>query len=286
MDQYQGPRVYAVIVLYRRNASKSEAYVSLKKLLDAGFGGMVELLVCDNSPYEQPAPDDFRGAYLRDLTNPGLARCYNEALRRAEPIEASWLMLLDQDTVVTGEYLYEVSENAEILKNEDDIVAMVPALIDGDVVCSPIYPPMYGPPRAVNADMHGPATTLLHALNSGAVLRVSAIRKIGGFPLDFPLDYLDHATFFQLQHEGRKIFLLRSRLQHKLSSNSEPGRDVASIRRMESMLKAEARFYSRYGSPKDRFLRRFRLLRAVIGRILRGKEASQSWRLLKAAIRP
>lgn len=80
----------------------------------------------------------------------------------------------------------------------------------------------------------------LRAFNSGAVVRVSAIREMGGFATEFPLDYLDQATFAELQERGGRVFLLR----------------------------------------------RLRLLRAVLGRLLRAKRGAQTWRMLRSAVRP
>jgi len=117
------------------------------------------------------------------------------------------------------------------------------------------------------------------------LLRVSAVRAIGGFPAEFPLDYLDHATFAELQAQGGRVYVLQSVLEHELSSNTERP-SAAAARRQHMVLHAEQRFYARYGTPKQRWLRRVRLLKAVAGRLLRRKEAGQTWRMLKSALRP
>jgi len=290
-------RILAVVVLYKRTAEQSQSVAALQGLLVEGRIGAeaLDLMICDNSPYEQPAPAWIAGGYVRDVTNPGLARCYNQALRRAVEKGVAWLMLLDQDTTVTEEYLYEVLETAEALGRDQGVVAMVPKLIQGGVICSPIQPPRYGPARAVRAEYQGVAGGSLHAFNSGAVVRVSAIREIGGFPEEFPLDYLDHATFTGLQRRGGKLLVLRSELEHELSSNDQTGNnqagndqrgeDAISVQRQASVLDAEYRFYARYGSGAERRMWRFRLLRAVLGRVLRAKSGGQSWRMLKSAMR-
>jgi hypothetical protein len=41
--------------------------------------------------------------------------------------------------------------------------------------------------------------------NSGALLRVKALQEMNGFPEEFLLDYLDHATFRILQNKGGRI---------------------------------------------------------------------------------
>jgi len=285
-------RILAVAVLYKRAAEQSQSIAALRRLLVEGRipAEALDLMICDNSPYAQPAPAWIAGGYVRDVTNPGLARCYNQALQRAVEAGVPWLMLLDQDTTVTEEYVHEVLDTAEALGRDQKVVAMVPKLIQGGVICSPIQPPRYGPARAISAEYQGVAEGRLHAFNSGAVVRVSAVREIGGFPEEFALDYLDHATFTGLQRRGGKLLVLRSELEHELSSNDQTGNDqtgedAISVQRQTGVLDAEYRFYARYGSGAERRMWRFRLLRAVLGRVLRGKSGGQSWRMLKSAMR-
>jgi GT2 family glycosyltransferase len=99
--------------------------------------------------------------------------------------------------------------------------------------------------------------------NSGAILRRSDLEAIGGFPQDFPLDFLDHATFHRLQDRGGRTYLMDSTLQHNLSSLSvDLVREFSTSRRTQMIINAESRFYLRYGSPRDvviYFLRRGKL---------------------------
>jgi hypothetical protein len=131
----------------------------------------------------------------------------------------------------------------------------------------------------------GDSSQRLHVFNSGALLRVSSLKAIRGFPEDFPLDYLDHATFAALQDRGGRLHVLNTILEHELSSNTEGNRDPASVQRQIGVLDAEYRFYKQYGSAGDQFRRRLRLIRASLGRVLRRRDNSQTWRMLKSAFR-
>jgi GT2 family glycosyltransferase len=280
-------RVLVVLVLYRMRAEESPAFTSLREILseDRVAGDALELMVCDNTPYEQSAPEGFSGVYVRDTANPGLAKNYNRALEAAKERGMEWLLLLDQDTTLTGSYVAEVCRETALLAKESPVVAFVPKLAERGVVCSPAEPPVWGPPRSTRAGVVGPSDTRLFAFNSGAVLRVPAVIAMGGFPEAFPLDYLDHATFSRLQARGGRLHLLRSVLEHELSSNTE-SQSAAAVRRQESVLDAERRFYAEYGTASERCLRRLRLLKAASGRMVRGKEWGQTWRMLKWAVRP
>ena len=280
--------ILATIVLYGMSADESPAATSLRTLRadDATIRDAIRWTICDNSPQPHPAPAWFDGDYLADPTNPGLAVPYDRALALAAAHEIPWLLLLDQDTVVTADYLRQaIAATASYAKNSG-VVAISPRLVDNGVLCSPIFPPRLGPARSLPAEFHGIAPSRIQPFNSGSLLRVTAVTAIGGFPQDFPLDYLDHATFHLLQNSGGRIAVLPATLPHELSSNHEPAQNPAAIRRQVASLQAEQRFYCQYGSAADRWLRRLRLFRASAGRIARGKDFRVTLRLLRAAVTP
>ena len=118
---------------------------------------------------------------------------------------------------------------------------------------------------------------MVQVYNSGALLRVQAIEAIGGFPLNYPLDYLDHATFTQLQAQRRGVFLLHAAVPHQLGSKSE---DIPvalkNSGRLRGMLAAETRFYRQFGSRRDRFLLLRRRAKLAFAMLRRGELRSFS----------
>jgi GT2 family glycosyltransferase len=280
--------ILAIIVLYRVPAEASQSFCSLRSLMasDPQAAAAVDLMLVDNSPEAQPRPAEYTGPYIVNPANPGLAASYNLALQSAQRQGIPWLMLLDQDTTLTPDYLTEVFAQIDNRTQREEIVALVPRLTDGGVLCSPIHPPAFGPARPIADGAAGVSTDRLHAFNSGAVLRVTAVAAMGGFAEEFPIDYLDHSTFAALQDRGGSLYVLNATLQHELSSSHEGRTDLAFTRRQAGILDAEYRFYDRFGSAGDRWKRRLRLLRACAGRVLRRKDAGQTWRMLKSALRP
>ncbi len=292
-----GGEILAVVVLYQLQAEASAAFLGMRHAIEgaADTRREVELMVCDNTPYDQPAPRGFAGVYSRDPTNPGLARCYNRALARAKERGAAWLLLLDQDTTVTPEFLHEAQRLvAEIdgrrqpgggreLNGSREIVALVPKLVDArGVGMSPHPPPTW---RHFGADLEwtGVAERRLCAFNSGAVVRVSAIEAIGGFREDFPLDFLDHATFTQMQSNGGRVYVMRSRLAHELSL-SGPKRPGFSVSRHRSSVEAECRFYREFGTAMDRLYLKTRLLRHALGAAVKRGDWERAGYMAAAAV--
>jgi len=280
--------ILAILVLYRMSADRSPAFLSLGDLLarKREASEAVELMLFDNSPQKQSPPSGFSGLYVSDTSNPGLAAAYNRALAVAAEAGIPWLLLLDQDTGLNEAYIDEVLALVRESGPSGRVVAFVPKLADRSIVCSPIVPPGLGPARAVSLERSGVAEERLHVFNSGAVVSVAALQGIGGFPADFPVDYLDHATFTQLQTAGGKLHVMHATIAHELSSNEEAAPGSAGAARQAQVLDAERRFYAQYGTAGDRLSRRLRLLRAVAGRLLRRKERGQTWRMLRAALRP
>jgi GT2 family glycosyltransferase len=173
-------------------------------------------------------------------------------------------MLLDQDTTITSDYIAEVLALSESLVEDTSIVALVPKLIEGGKVQSPHRPPKLRYPKPLSTVLYGATSEKLHVYNSGAVLRVEALSAIGGFPENFPLDYLDHATFHNLQSREGRLFLLRAMLEHQLSSNqAEMLFHSFLIPRQQSVLAAERKYYRLYGTLLQRTYHRLRLLRIV-----------------------
>ena len=279
-------RFLAVVVLYKMTFDQSRALTSLRKAIseDTVLAKTIDLMVCDNTPYHQVSPAGFTSHFYRDTTNPGLAHWYNLALENAAKSGIRWILLLDQDTEVTAEYITEAIAQSEAIEENIEIVAMFPKLMQNGIVCSPLTPPTYRHPRPFDKNFTGVATSRLHVFNSGSILRVSALKNAGGFPEDFPLDYLDHATFAALQSSGGKLFVLRSTLEHELSSSDVGRTDAAAIARHRSTLLAERKFYKLNGSLLDRFYRRIRLVRGALSVLIKHGAVTWSFRMMKAAL--
>lgn len=274
-------RILACVVLYRMSLEESP---TLRTLAEHGatLPGIEQLglLVADNSPEPHTIPSGFSGNYMHHPGNPGLALPYSRALDDAEVQGASWLLLLDQDTHLTREYLAELLELSQSLACREEIAAIVPKLTMAGRLMSPHHPryPMGKFPLDLNS--YGVLHDAVMVFNSGSLLRVSALKAIGGFPMNYPLDYLDHATFHALQRRGGRVFLMHARIEHELS---ESRTDVPpNLVRIEQRLHAEARYYKEFGTTSQYLGHRVDLMRQVIGHARRGRlrEAMMRWRAL------
>jgi GT2 family glycosyltransferase len=278
----------AVLVLYGRELAASPTYRALRSAMEEqpAIAATLELMVADNSPEPQTMPTDLAVRYVQDGTNPGLAKRYNLALRAAMEAGCTWLLLLDQDTSLTREYLAELVELSARLAAQQEIVAIVPKLVVQGGLASPHLPCYRTPAFVLDLSSQGEQPGEIRAYNSGALLRVKAVEAIGGFPEAYWLDFLDHATFARLQAQGGRIYLMAAQLEHEMAtSNPDRYKNPAFVRRQQIGFAAEVRFYHEHGTLRERIHNRFDMLYRAAGSAKHGA-FGEAWRLARAALSP
>lgn len=265
----QTTSIFAVAVLYRCSLSKSHSICSLFQILedDRELARYFSLLVYDNSPEPQAVthPASFPVEYLHDPSNSGLAPAYNYALTRAQAEGCPWLLLLDQDTTLTDDFLSELLAATRSLKGSSSVAMIVAKLCVEGVIHSPTIPffaqmrqqfTRSSPP--IEESVVGVMPGRLCAYNSGSTMRVSALQSIGGFPTEFWLDFLDHAVYHALLDHGFQAYILRATLTHDASYS-----DLRNLPywRMHSVLSAQTLYVNQNGTFFERMLYRIWLVR-------------------------
>jgi GT2 family glycosyltransferase len=258
----------AVAALYEQSPSESNALSSFCAILerDPAMASRFSLVVYDNSAESHLIAEDFTIHYVHDPANGGLAAAYNYALSRAEDTSYEWLLLLDQDTTLTHEFLAELIDCVHALRTEDNVAAIVPKLIVRGTVLSPtehfldfLRHQFRNHVRTLD-QAAGIQEGRVTAYNSGSTLSVPVLRSIGGFPREFWLDYLDHSVFHALCIRGYRVYVLQAVLQHDLAESDLNARPIW---RFRNVLRAQSLFVKRTGSFTDRLLYRLWLLRSV-----------------------
>jgi GT2 family glycosyltransferase len=261
--------ILAVVVLYNCELSQSQSVSSLFQILNGNpeLAKHFSLLLYDNSPQPQihEISADFPLRYVHDPSNGGLASAYNFALVRAESEEREWLLLLDQDTLPTREFLVELLEATSNLHSQHEVAAIVPKLLVQGKIDSPaahffeqMRRQFQRPRQAMSQNVVGVQQQHLCSYNSGSTLRVSALRSIGGFPAEYWLDFMDHAVFHALFVSGYRMYVLLATLVHDSSYSDIAG---LPIWRLHNILLARTLYVKRSGNFIDRLLYRIWLLR-------------------------
>ncbi|MCU1313825.1 MAG: putative glycosyltransferase [Acidobacteriaceae bacterium] len=259
--------ILMVVVLYRTSLAHSlltdfktiaglkQAFTEDRALLDA-----FDLLLWDNSPQPSDSPAlPFPFTYHHAARNVGVAAAYNGAVDLACEHGASWLLLLDHDTSVTAEYLSGMRKHAEEAESHRAIAAVAPLLTAGDVLLSPRlwrfarHVPL---PRAAAPYTE---TRAIYAANSGTMLKVEALRAVGGYSTRFWLDYSDIELFHRLHRRGYQIRIANDlALEHEIAMLDYDAR--MSPARYANYLAAEGDFLDLCRGPVERAMHLLRLV--------------------------
>lgn len=216
-------QILAVVVRYKVPLEKSETMQSFVRAMGESpdLGATYHLLIWDNSPepltWEDAKDSPFKTSYHHALQNSGTSGAYNGAMGFAEQHGFPWMMLLDQDTTLSVAFLHAMADHAAHLLSMTEIAAIAPTVHVGAVVVSPKQQ-MFNRSRTYPLSECGIATGEAIAINSGCVMRVAALRTIGGFSLEFWLDYSDLYVFHQFFRHGLRVWrAANAPLQHEMS---------------------------------------------------------------------
>jgi len=274
-------------VLYHARPANSKAYQSLQEALCHLPPENLDLriLLYDNTPGgcdPGPLPEGVR--YEAAEQNGGLAAAYNRALEIAQSERYTWLLTLDQDTILPPDYLSRMSRLVLSIEPDNRVAAIVPRLLDAGRPLSPVFIRFWGV-SYLRHGFEGIARRGTHAFNSASLLRVSALRQIGGFNPYFWLDYLDAYIYQQFHRHGRKVYIAGDiQVEHELSLLH--GGDLKEDR-FRNFLQAESAFWDLYGGH----IQGLALTGRLLGRIWRQRRRGHTpafrkltWNTLKRRI--
>ena len=251
-------KLLAVAVLYRCHPSESPTVTSLLSALAKFPGLSVSVLLFDNGGDE--AADEVGGlpagwAYHRSPTNVGVAGAYQFAFARAATYGASHLLLLDQDTHFDADFLRTVLLRIEVCEDPPDV--LLPIVLTGELTISPLAG-LIGK-RPVKP---GACAGAVRAINSGMVIRLNFIERIGGFDCRFWLDGLDHWLMLQARRSNARVVVIGNRLQHNLSISK--GISSLPIDRFQNILLAERLLFEDFWDLSERLLYLARLTKRAL----------------------
>jgi GT2 family glycosyltransferase len=250
----RGPKILIVLVRYQTLLQDSQTMRTLGACLaaDTELGQHFSTLVWDNTPVGIPTGPSVSGfpmpiEYRHSGENAGVAGAYNYAMELAEQCGFSWLLLLDQDTTLSPGFLAAMHGHASRLEKDKRIAAIAPTMLMGNLPVSPKIMSRWGGAKDPAPGFEGPVFKELIIMNSGMLLRVAALRRIGGYSMDFWLDFSDRYVCHMLAKEKYGAWLAgEQRLQHEVSIMS--GEGTTSMERYENLMGAQDAYFSQYKS--------------------------------------
>jgi rhamnosyltransferase len=204
-----------VIVLYKRKPAESAAYTSVRTALK-NFPASPEIFLYDNGPVSTDINGDSV-TYFHDPSNSGVSKAYNCASVHAQGTGKVWLLFLDQDTSVTMDFF---SSLAKGVTAHAESVAFVPRMMDEKGMLSPFRFSHGRGKRILNI----PETLSLDQyrfINSGLLIRLSAVVAAGGYNPQIPLDFSDIDFGSRLKKVTDHFRIIDAPLRHAFSDNND-----------------------------------------------------------------
>lgn len=212
--------ILATMVRYNTPLSDSQTVQGICDALagDIRLRRAYSFLIWDNSPEELSMPRlPIAFAYKHSRSNLGVSGAFNNAMKYAYSHGDDWLLLLDQDTEVTASFLRSMLHWTRRLESHREIALIAPTVRVGDSIVSPRRY-LFNHHRAYPGANPGIAPGNPFAINSGCIVRTSALSEIGGFSLDFWLDYSDIELCHRFYLRGYKLWRATdAELQHQMS---------------------------------------------------------------------
>jgi GT2 family glycosyltransferase len=265
-----GAPILMVVVLYRTAFDESKTLAGLTQAVeeDPTLLHIFDLLVWDNSPEPLQSATlpitrlPFSCRYHHATHNEGVAGAYNGAARLAREQGATWLLLLDHDTSVTGDFLRGMRRHAEEARGDEAIAAIAPFLYAGKHAGTFVVSPrLWRFARHVALPRPAAAYTerrLIFSANSGTLVRVSALEAIGGYSSRFWLDYSDIYVFQRFHERGFGVRIAGDlALEHEVAMLDYDAR--MSPARYATYLAAESDFLDLHRGWAERLLHLLRL---------------------------
>jgi GT2 family glycosyltransferase len=255
-------QIVAVVVLYKRRPESSETINSLATILEKNPGVLesIRILIWDNSPNALDHPHfPFPCEYKHGGRNVGTSGAYNHALHLAATAGSPWLLLLDQDTTLTDEFLPRMLEYSVRLQDSSEVGSVVPFVYSHGQLVSPRLLRRFNRNLQIPLGFHGIWRKRGYAVNSSALVKTAALMESGGYSDEFWLDLSDVYAFQAMYRKQRFMYVASDLvLQHSLSG-MDYDREMT-CERYRNFLAAESAWVDLYSSPPERAAQLFRLL--------------------------
>jgi GT2 family glycosyltransferase len=254
-------QILAVVVLYKQLPEQSETIQSLIQVFERNpeLKTSFRLFLWDNSPVpvtnvSLPFPVDLGHAG----GNVGTSGAYNQAMKFAESAACPWLFLLDQDTTVSEDLLRGMIGYSEKFKDVQEVAAVVPFVSSHGTLVSPRRLLSFNRVQQIPLTFSGLCKDKAYAVNSATLMRVAALREVGGYSDEFWLDLSDVYVFRGLHRRGKYMYIAGDLLvEHSIASMNYD--KEMSPQRYKNFMAAESAYVDLFLPPLDRLSQLLRL---------------------------
>ncbi len=231
--------LYALIVIYNKSLEGSITYNCIKD------NGKIPVIVYDNSEndYGNSSFAEENGiVYYTQNVNVGLSKAYNYVIDKMDFKNDDYVMVLDDDTEITEEYLNDVF--TAINKHEYDII--LPIVRSGKHIISPANVQFGCRVKAVdNVSKIDPSR--ITAINSGMVISSKVYKSIR-YDEELFLDYVDHIFMREVRKKKCSTYIMNSVINQNYSRDQK--QEFEAVKRRYEIFKRDYYAYCRKCNKK------------------------------------
>jgi GT2 family glycosyltransferase len=282
-------QILAVVVRYKVPLEESQTMQSLSKAFQEmpELAQSIRIFLWDNTPSPLISPASIIPLEYRHTgDNLGVSGAYNRAMEFAEANGIPWMLTLDQDTTLNASYLKRMLSLSHEVFGNPQVCSIVPFVRSHGRLVSPRrlgrLNRVFQIDRAASGILHADA----YAINSASLMRISALREIGGYSEEFWLDLSDVYVFQRMNERGKLIFLAGNlEIEHSIAGMNFEQDMVPE--RYQVFLAAENLYLSLYRSRFENAFQTFRLLPRAFRQYLQYKNkayAAVTWRCFVARL--
>ena len=194
-------RLVICIILYNEVVTKIQSLETFRQAMSL-FGA--KILIMDNSTNEEIRKinsfesEKIKFTYFSNDGNIGLSRAYNNAINYASNFEDYWMMLADDDTYFSMDYLNNVYRT---ISNDSDIDIFTGIVKVSGNVFSPKNKLSFSGTAQLFIEKPGVYSNIF-PVNTGLVIHKCVFDKIGKYDENLFLDMIDFNFANQLTSEG------------------------------------------------------------------------------------
>jgi GT2 family glycosyltransferase len=167
-------------------------------------------------------------------------------------------LLLDQDTTVSEQFLQGMIGYGEKFRETPEIAAVVPFIFSNGTLVSPRRLLSFNRVRQIPVTFSGLCRDKAYAVNSATLMRVNALRDVGGYSDEFWLDLSDVYVFQAFHRQGKSMYIAGDlRVEHSIAS-MDFDKEMSS-ERYRNFLAAESAYVDLFLSPLERASQLLRL---------------------------
>ena len=224
--------IYALIVIYNKKIDSSTTFKCINK------DKRLNLIIYDNSldnKYNKEFAKKNKIEYYTINKNVGLSKAYNYVIRKHKMNDNDYIMILDDDTEITNNYLDEVDKI--INSHEYDII--LPIVKSNKRMMSPSNIQFNCRVKRVK-DISKLKMNKITAINSGMVVKKKVYNDIK-YDENLFLDYVDHLFMKNIRNRNYSIYVMNSFLNQNYSRDQK--QSFESVKFRFNIFKKDFKYY-------------------------------------------